>query len=197
MARVGLSEPNTIVNETAATHQLSFAIPTGSTDLPTPEGFLRWLILRCRRRLENFNLDLSKRNMYLERIAVLQALQGALENPLFRASAMRNMAEMADISDDDEESPNYRGSQPTSLGDAQRAHNFFMMLRGQTSGSRHVDSVVDALTRPVKPMEMRVEKKFLMNIWRQLLKSEDDTMDLHRIRCQTQTFGHISTTLNH
>ena len=147
MARVGLSEPNTIVNETAATHQLSFAIPTGSTDLPTPEGFLRWLILRCRRRLENFNLDLSKRNMYLERIAVPQALQGALENPLFRAPAMRNMAEMADISDDDEESPNYRGSQPTSLGDAQRAHNFFMMLRGQTSGSRHVDSVVDALTR--------------------------------------------------
>ena len=196
MARVGLSEPNTIVNETAATHQLSFAIPTGSTDLPTPEGFLRWLILRCLRRLENSNLDLSKRNMYLERIAVLQALQGALENPLFRASAMRNMAQMADISDD-EESPNYRGSQPTSLGDAQRAHNFFMMLRGQTSGSRHVDSVVDALTRPVKPMEMRVEKKFLMNIWRQLLKSEDDTMDLHRIRCQTQTFGHISTTLNH
>ena len=91
-------------------------------------------------------MDLSKRNMYLERIAVLQALQGALENPLFRASAMRNMAEMADISDD-EESPNYRGSQPTSLGDAQRAHNFFMMLCGQTSGSRHVDSVVDALTR--------------------------------------------------
>jgi hypothetical protein len=43
--------------------------------------------------------------MYLERIAVLQALQGALENLLFRASAMRNMAEMAHISDD-EESPN-------------------------------------------------------------------------------------------
>ena len=199
-----VEESNAVVNETAAsssatpddaTHQLSFAIPTSSTDLPTPEGFLRWLILRCLRRLENSNLDLSKRNMYLERIAVLQALQGALENPLFRASAMRNMAQMADISDD-EESPNYRGSQPTSLGDAQRAHNFFMMLRGQTSGSRHVDSVVDALTRPVKPMEMRVEKKFLMNIWRQLLKSEDDTMDLHRIRCQTQTFGHISTTLN-
>jgi hypothetical protein len=48
----------------------------------------------------------------------------------------------------------------------------------------------------VRPMEMIVEKKILMNIWKQLLKSEDDTMDLHRIRCQTQTFGHISTTLN-
>ena len=59
---------------------------------------------------------------------------------------MRNMAEMADISDD-EDSPNFRGSQPTSLGDAQRAHNFFMMLRGQTSRSRHVGSVTDALMR--------------------------------------------------
>ena len=59
---------------------------------------------------------------------------------------MRDMAEMADISDD-ENSPNYRGNQPTSLGDAQRAHNFFMMLRGQSSGSRRVDSVADALMR--------------------------------------------------
>ena len=49
-----VEEPNTVVNETTAsssaipddaTHQLSFAIPTGSTDLPTPEGSLRWLIL--------------------------------------------------------------------------------------------------------------------------------------------------------
>lgn len=82
----------------------------------------------------------------MERIAILRSLQGDLENPLFRASAMRNMAEMADISDD-ENSPNDRGNQPTSLGDAQRAHNFFMMLRGQSSGSRHVDSVADALMR--------------------------------------------------
>ena len=82
----------------------------------------------------------------MERIAILQSPQAALENPLFRASAMRNMAEMADISDD-EDSPNDRGNQPTSLGDAQRAHNFFMVLRGQTSGSRHVDSVADALMR--------------------------------------------------
>ena len=58
---------------------------------------------------------------------------------------MRNMAEMVDISDD-EESPSYRGNEPVSLGDAQRAHNFFMMLRGR-SGSRHVDSVADALMR--------------------------------------------------
>jgi hypothetical protein len=119
-------------------------IPRSSTDMPTPEGFVQWLILRCNRRLENPNLDISKKNTYVERIAILRALQAALENPLFfRASAMRNMAEMADISDD-EESPSYRGNQPVSLGDAQRAHNFFMTLRGR-SGSRHVDSVADAL----------------------------------------------------
>ena len=150
-----LDEPKTAIDETAAssnaipvdaTHQLAFAARRSSTDLPTPEGFLRWLILRCRRRLENSNLDLSRRNTYLERIAILQSLQAALENPLFRASAMRNMAEMADISDD-EDSPNYRGNQPTSLGDWQGARNFFMVLRGQTSGSRHVDSVADALMR--------------------------------------------------
>eukprot|EP00435_Cladocopium_sp_Y103_P046734 s1155_g13.t1 len=115
-------------------------------DLPTPECLLRWLIIRCRRRLENSNLDLSRRNAYLERIAILQGPQGALENPLFRASAMRNMAEMADLSDD-ENPPSYCGNEPVSLGGAQRAHNFFMMLRGQTSGSRHVDAVADALMR--------------------------------------------------
>ena len=57
---------------------------------------------------------------------------------------MRNMAEMADISDD-EESPTNRGGEPVSLGDAQRAHNFFMFLRGRTAGNAHVDSVADAL----------------------------------------------------
>ena len=81
--------------------------------------------MRCQRRLESTNLDLSRRNTYLERIDIRRSLQAALENPLFRASAMRNMAEMADISDD-EESPNYQGGEPVSLGDAQRAHNFFM-----------------------------------------------------------------------
>eukprot|EP00435_Cladocopium_sp_Y103_P028575 s1182_g7.t1 len=39
------------------------------------------------------------------------------------------------------------GNEPVSLGDAQRAHDFFMMLRGKTSGSRHVDAVADALMR--------------------------------------------------
>ena len=149
-----VQEPNTMDDDTTvslraipddATHQLSFAVPRSSTDMPTPEGFVQWLIMRCNRRLENPNLDVSKRSTYVERIAVLRALQAALENPLFRASAMRNMAEMVDISDD-EESPSYRGNEPVSLGDAQRAHNFFMMLRGR-SGSRHVDSVADALMR--------------------------------------------------
>ena len=129
-----------------AEHQLAFAVPRSSSDMPTPEGFVNWLIIRCHRRLENPNLDISKRNMYLERIAVLRSLQSALANPLFRASAMRNMAEMADISDD-EDSPNYRSNQPTSLGDAQRAHNFFMLLRGQTARGRHVNLVADALIR--------------------------------------------------
>eukprot|EP00435_Cladocopium_sp_Y103_P042074 s4054_g11.t1 len=150
-----VDEPETHSHETAAssssmpdnaTHQLAFAIPASSADLPTPESMLRWLIVRCRRRLENSSLDLSRRNLYLERIAVLQGLQGALENPLFRTSVMRNMAEMADVSED-EEFPNFRGNQPVSLGDAQRAHNFSMMLRGRTSGSRHVDSIADALMR--------------------------------------------------
>ncbi|CAL1171241.1 unnamed protein product [Cladocopium goreaui] len=149
-----IQEPNTMDDDTTvslraipddATHQLSFAVPRSSTDMPTPEGFVQWLIMRCNRRLENPNLDVSKRSTYVERIAVLRALQAALENPLFRASAMRNMAEMVDISDD-EESPSYRGNETVSLGDAQRAHNFFMMLRGR-SGSRHVDSVADALMR--------------------------------------------------
>ena len=148
-----LSEPNTTTNEQAssssavpddATHQLAYAVPRSSTDLPTPESFVRWLIMRCQRRLENTNLDLSRRNTYLERIDILRSLQNALENPLFRASAMRNMAEMADISDD-EESPTNRGGEPVSLGDAQRAHNFFMFLRGRTAGNTHVDSVADAL----------------------------------------------------
>ena len=76
-----------------AEHQLAFAFPRSSNDMPTPEGFVNWLIIRCHRRLENSNLDISKRNMYLERIAVLRSLQSALTNPLFKASAMRNMAE--------------------------------------------------------------------------------------------------------
>eukprot|EP00435_Cladocopium_sp_Y103_P033570 s2923_g8.t1 len=59
---------------------------------------------------------------------------------------MRNMAEMAAISSD-EDSPNYRDpNEPVSLADAQRAHNFFMTLRGR-SGSRHVDAVANALMR--------------------------------------------------
>jgi hypothetical protein len=129
-----------------AEHQLAFAIPRSSSDMPTPEGFLNWLIIRCHRRLENPNLEIRKRNQYLERIAILRSLQSALTNPLFRASAMRNMAEMADISED-EDSPNFRGNRPTSLGDAQLAHNFFMMLRGQTARGRHASMVADALIR--------------------------------------------------
>ena len=89
-----------------AEHQLAFAIPRSSSDMPTPEGFLNWLIIRCHRRLENPNLEIGKRNQYLERIAILRSLQSALTNPLFRASAMRNMAEMADISED-EDSPEF------------------------------------------------------------------------------------------
>ena len=146
-------EPNTTTNEQAssssavpddATHQVAYAVPRSSTDLPAPESLVRWLIMRCQRRLESTNLDLSRRNTYLERIDILRSLQAALENPLFRASAMRNMAEMADTSDD-EESPSYRGGEPVSLGDAQRAHNFFMFLRGRTAGNRHMDSVAEAL----------------------------------------------------
>ena len=129
-----------------AEHQLAFAIPRSSSDMPTPEGFLNWLIIRCHRRLENPNLEIRKRNQYLERIAILRSFQSALTNPLFRASAMRNMAEMADISED-EDSPNFRGNRPTSLGDAQLAHNFFMMLRGQTARGRHASMVADALIR--------------------------------------------------
>ena len=82
----------------------------------------------------------------MERIAILRSLQSALTNPLFRASAMRNMAEMADISED-EDSPNFRGNRPTSLGDAQLAHNLFMMLRGQTARGRYANMVADALIR--------------------------------------------------
>ena len=129
-----------------AEHQLAFAIPRSSSDMPTPEGFLNWLIIRCHRRLENPNLEIRKRNQYLERIAILRSLQSALTNPLFRASAMRNMAEMADISED-EDSPNFRGNRPTSLGDAQLAHNLFMMLRGQTARGRYANMVADALIR--------------------------------------------------
>eukprot|EP00435_Cladocopium_sp_Y103_P005965 s3568_g1.t3 len=90
-----------------ATMQLGFTIPSSSSDMPTPEGMLRWLLARCRRRLENTGMNLDRRNLYLERIEILRGLQGALQNPLFRALVMRNMAEMAAISDD-ENSPNYR-----------------------------------------------------------------------------------------
>ena len=45
-----------------ATHHMDFSIPRNSTDLPTPEGVLNWLIHRCCRRLENSNVDLSRRN---------------------------------------------------------------------------------------------------------------------------------------
>lgn len=78
-----LNEPNTTTNEQAssssavpddATHQLAYAVPRSSTDLPTPESFVRWLIMRCQRRLENTNLDLSRRNTYLERIDILRSL---------------------------------------------------------------------------------------------------------------------------
>ena len=95
-----LSEPNTTTNEQAssssavphdATHQLAYAVPRSSTDLPTPESFVRWLIMRCQQRLENTNLDLLRRNTCLERIDILRSLQNALENPLFRASAMRSL----------------------------------------------------------------------------------------------------------
>eukprot|EP00435_Cladocopium_sp_Y103_P075681 s23_g62.t1 len=129
-----------------ATMQLGFAIPSRSQDIPTPEGLLRWLLARCRRRLENSGMDLSRRNLYLERIEILVGLQQALENPLFRSRVMRNMADMAAISSD-EESPNYRDpNEPVSLAEAQRAHNFFMTLRGR-SGSQHVDAVARALMR--------------------------------------------------
>ena len=141
-----------------AEHQLAFAIPRSSSDMPTPEGFLNWLIIRCHRRLENPNLEIRKRNQYLERIAILRSLQSALTNPLVRASAMRNMAEMADISED-EDSPNFRGNRPTSSGDAQLAHNFFMMLRGQTARGRHASMVADALIRNESFDEESEEKR--------------------------------------
>eukprot|EP00435_Cladocopium_sp_Y103_P054957 s1622_g18.t1 len=187
-----VNEPQTFVNEASAassssmpddaTDQLAFTIPARSADLPTPESMLRWLIVRCRRRLENSSLDLARRNLYLERIAVLQGLQGALENPLFRASVMRNMAEMADISED-EEPPNFRGNQPVSLGDARRAHNFFMML--------DVHQEVDMWTQLQMPscveklMElMMMLRKIQMKKRRQLLQPKGDTTNLLRIRCQ-------------
>eukprot|EP00435_Cladocopium_sp_Y103_P049165 s951_g14.t1 len=126
--------------------QLAFAIPSTARDMPTPEGLLRWLLARCRRRLDNSGLNLERRNLYLERIEVLRGLQSALENPLFRRSVMRNMAEMAAISSD-EDSPNYRNpNEPVSLAETQRAHNFFMTLRGR-AGSQHVDAVARALMR--------------------------------------------------
>ena len=120
-------------------------VPSSSSNPLTPESFVGWLLGRCHRRLESTR-DALRIVMHRERIFILQGLQGALANPLFRASAMRNLAEMADLSDD-EGSPNFRGGQPTSFGDAQRAYNFLRILRGETSGSSHVDSVADALLR--------------------------------------------------
>ena len=98
-----------------AEHQLAFAIPRSSSDMPTPEGFLNWLLVRCHRRLENPNWDIRKRNQYLERIAILRSLESALTNPVFRASAMHNMAEMADIIDD-EDSPKLSWQSSNLLG---------------------------------------------------------------------------------
>eukprot|EP00435_Cladocopium_sp_Y103_P041466 s3521_g11.t1 len=97
------------------------------------------------------------------------------------------MAEIADLSDD-ENFASYRGN---FFAGCAGAHNFFMMLRGQTSGSRHVDSVADALMRWRR---WRRVQKIQMRMWRQPQKPEDDTMNLLRIRRQNWIYGRFFTT---
>eukprot|EP00435_Cladocopium_sp_Y103_P056888 s567_g19.t1 len=130
----------------------------------TAEHYVDWCLRRCTRRRDAAT-DHGRRRLYEERVAILMGLRAALlsDNEGLRVSARHTLANMSNISDD-EESPNYRRvTAPTSLRDAQRAYDFMRALQSGASSSRamstnvdtygsrlgrsHVDNVADALLR--------------------------------------------------
>ena len=86
---------------------------------PTPEGYVAWLIERCERRYLQAG-SAERRALYSKRVTILYGLQSALTSEL-RPAALRSLAGMSGISDD-ESSPGHAAiNAPTSLAQASRA----------------------------------------------------------------------------
>ena len=139
-------------------------VPSSSTDLPTTtrptrthpaltaNSYIDWMIERCARRRDGTE-DHNRRRLYEERVTILHGLKAALSCDVegFTVGARRTLANMSDLSDD-ENSPSYRDiSRPTSLSDAQLAYNFVRSLQAGTEAhtgfSTNVDMVANALGR--------------------------------------------------
>ena len=112
--------------------------------------YTNWMIERCARRRDGTE-DHNRRRLYEERVTILHGLKAALNCDVegFRVGVRRTLANMSDISDD-ENSPSYRDiSRPTSLSDAQLAYNFVRSLQAGTEAhtgfSTNVDMVANAL----------------------------------------------------
>ena len=114
-----------------------------------------------------------------------------------RRGALRTIATMNDISDD-EESPSYAAIHaPASLSDAQRALNFIRaMEQGSSSGavmSTNVDMVANALGRgDAYPLQMEVQARLM----RRPQRSSAVIGSLAKMKCQTQSFGFFWTTVH-
>ena len=116
------------------------------------EDYMRWLVERCSRRRDNAPTH-ERRRLYEERVTILYGLISAMRVPIdaLRRGALRTIATMNDISDD-EDSPLYAAIHaPASLSDAQHALNVIRaMEQGSSSGavmSTNVDMVANALGR--------------------------------------------------
>ena len=118
---------------------------------PNAEDYMRWLVERCSRHRDNAPTH-ERRRLYEERATILYGLRSAMGSPAeaLRRGALRTIATMRDISDD--EPPSHAAIHaPASLRDAQRALNFIRaMEQGSNSGavmSTNVDMVANPLGR--------------------------------------------------
>eukprot|EP00435_Cladocopium_sp_Y103_P026354 s3208_g6.t1 len=97
----------------------------------------------------------ERRVLYGDRVTILHGLRGALasEHAGFRASALRSLGGMSDISDDEESSNFSSINAATTLAQASRAVHFIASLQSagssSTGFSTNVDMVAKALLRGI------------------------------------------------
>eukprot|EP00435_Cladocopium_sp_Y103_P013869 s693_g3.t1 len=116
----------------------------------TEEHYKKWFIQRCARR-RDATADHDRKRRYEERVTILCGFRASLQSPHegFRVGARRTLANISDISDD-EESPNFRSIEaPTNLGDAQRAYGFIRSLQAGASSSTAFSTNADMVGNPI------------------------------------------------
>ena len=114
-----------------------------------------------------------------------------------RRGALRTIATMNDISDD-EESPSYAAIHaPASLRDAQRALNFIRaMEQGSSSGAVMSTNLIWLPTLWAEEMLIHLQMEVQARLMRRPQRSSAVIGSLAKMTCQTQSFGFFWTTVD-